>query len=167
MKKLTNLNEVLAFQLEGMYDGEKKLQHRLPIISERVGNISLKAEIGKCVERAVEKRCKLKRIFSYLLVEKSRRKSNVMESILSEAENLVHHGSESHVGDVLLAACLQSVNHYSVANYRAALALALALNLEQVADLLDEILQIEKEMTTGLEKIAFEGLQKQESIPLT
>ena len=167
MKKLTNLSEVLAFQLEGMYDGEKKLQHQLPTISERVRSSSVKGEISKCIERAVEKRCKLKRIFSYLLIEKSKRKSNVMESILNEAENLLHHVSESYVGDVVLLACLQSANHYNIANYRAALALALALNLEQVADLLDEILQVEKETTTGLEKIAFKGLQKQESIPLT
>ncbi len=167
MKKLTNLNEVLALQLEGMYDAEKKIQHHLPILSEGVQHHSLKEEIKKYVERSVEKRTKLKRIFSYILIQKSKRKNKVIESIFNETRELAHQASESYLRDVILAACLQSINHYSVANYRASLAVALALNLEQVADLLDEILQFEKEISTALEKIAFEELQKKQSIHLT
>src|SRR5688572_478270 len=129
MKKLTNLNEVLAFQLEGMYDAEKKLQHHLPLIAEGVQLHCLKEGINKYLERSSDKRSKLKRIFSYILVQKSNRKNKVVEMIFNETRDLAHQASESYLRDVIYVACLQSINHYKIANYRAALALALALNL--------------------------------------
>ena len=61
MKKLTSLNEVLAFQLEGMYDAEKKLQHAIPLCLENIRLGTLKEEIKKYGELAAEKRTKLKR----------------------------------------------------------------------------------------------------------
>ena len=167
MKKLTNLNEVLAFLLEGMYEGEKELQHQLPTFSERVRNPRLKEEINKYLERSIEKRSKLKRIFSYLLVPASKRKNKVVEVLFKETRELADKASESYLRDVVFAACLQSVNHYNAANYRAALALAVALNLEQVTDLLHEILRWENETFIALEKIAFEELGKDESVAST
>ena len=167
MKKLTNLNEVLAFQLEGMYHGEKKLHHELPSFSEGVRNTHLKEEIKKYVERSGEKRSKLKRIFSYLLVPNTKRKSKVVEVLFKEAREMADKTSEGHLRDTVLTACLQSINHYNAANYRAALALAVELNLEQVTDLLHEILQWENETFLALEKIAFEELRKHESVAST
>ena len=82
MKKLANLNELLAFQLEGMYYGEKELQHQLPSFSEGVRNPRLKEEINKYLERSIEKRSKLKRIFSYFLVPASKRINKVVEVLL-------------------------------------------------------------------------------------
>ena len=164
MKKLTNLNEVLAQQLEGMYHGEKQLQHELPTFSEGVQHVRLKEEMTKYIERSVEKRSKLKRIFSYLLVPNTKRKSNVVEVLFKEAREMADKTSEGYLRDTVFTACLQSINHYNAANYRAALALAVELNLEQVTDLLHEILQWENETFLALEKIAFEELRKHESV---
>jgi ferritin-like metal-binding protein YciE len=167
MKKLTNLNEILAFQLEGMYEGEKALQHQLPTFSEGVQNLRLREEIKKYLDRSIEKRSKLKRIFSYLLVPASKRKNKVVEVLIKEAQAVVDKASESYLRDVVFAACLQTINHYNAANYRAALAIAVALNLDQVTDLLHEILQWENETFIALEKIAFEELGKDESVAST
>ena len=158
MKKINNLNEVLAAKLEAMYDGEKQLQHLLPSVSELVQHPNLKAEINKYVERSVEKRCKLKRIFSYLLVQEFKIKNKIIESMLNDIREIMHLASESYLRDVMLVACIQSINHYNVTNYRTALALAIELNLENVADLLQEILQWEKETVTALEKLTFQKI---------
>jgi len=167
MKKLTNLNEVLAFQLEGMYEGEKELQHQLPNFSESARNPRLKEEMKKYLERSFEKRSKLKRIFSYLLVPASKRKNKVVEVLFKETRELADKATEGYLRDVVFAAFLQSINHYNAANYRASLALAVDLNLDQVTDLLHEILQWENETFVALEKIAFEELRKQESVAST
>jgi len=164
MKKLTNLTEVLAFQLEAMYHGEKQVQHQLPVINEIVQHPRLKEEITKYIERSVEKRCKLKRIFSYLLIPGSKRKNKVIENILNDAQDLADHASGSALRDVVLASFLQSINYYNVANYRAALALAIELNLDQVADILHEILESEKETVNSLEKITFEKLGRRDPV---
>ena len=163
MKDLTSLNEFLSFHLEGMYDGEKKLQHQLPTISQGVRHKGLKEEIDKYVALAAEKRSKLKRIFSYLLVPPFKRKNKVVDSLFKETYEALQHTSEDTVHDAVITACLQSINHYNIANYSTALAFAVELNLEVAADLLHEILEWEKKTDITLRKIAFEELLKKES----
>lgn len=163
MKELTSVNEFLAFHLEGMYDGEKKLQHQLPTISQGVRHKELKEEIDKYVARAAEKRSKLKRVFSYLLVPPFKRKNKVIDSLFKEAHEALQHASGDTVHDAVITACVQSINHYNIANYSTALAFAVELNLEVVADLLHEILEWEKKTDIIMRKIVFEDLLKKES----
>lgn len=167
MKKLTNLNEVLTFHLESLYDAEKKLQHAIPICSESLPLGTLRDEIKKYGEGATEKRSKLKRIFSYLLVQPFKRKNNVINSMLKETHDMLDHAATDHLREIVLLACIQSINHYKMAGYNTALAFALELNLDTVADLLHEILAWEKETNAALTKIAFEELNKKTSPSVT
>lgn len=161
--KLTNLTEVLAYQLEGMYDTEKKLQHSIPICVEVIKLEILKLEVKKYGELATDKRTKLKRIFSYLLIERFGRKNKVIDSLLKDTQEMIKYASTDHLRDAVVLACMESINHYKIANYNTALAFAIELNLETVSDLLHEILAWEKETATVLTKIAFEELNKKES----
>ena len=167
MKKLTTLNEVLAFQLEGMYDAEKKIQHAIPVCIEGLQLNTLKVEIKKYGDQAAEKRTKLKRIFSYLLVQPFKRKNNVIDSLLKDTHDLLNYAATDHLRESVLLACIQSINHYKIAGYNTALAFAIDLNLDTVADLLHEILVWEKETNKALTKIAFEELNKKESTSLS
>ena len=160
MKELTCVNEFLAFHLEGMYDGEKKLQHHLPAISEGVRHKGLIEEIDNYIERAAEKRSKLKRIFTYLLVPPFKRKNKVVDSLFKEAHEALQHACGDNVRDAVTIVLVQSINHYNIANYSTALAFAIELNLEVAADLLHEILEWEKKTDISLKKIAFEELIK-------
>ena len=161
--KLTSLNELLAYQLEGMYDAEKKLQQDLPVCTEGIKLDALKQEVIKYGELSTDKRTKLKRMFSYLLVERFGRKNKVIDSLLKETQKMLSCASTDHIRDAVTLACIQSINHYKIANYNTALAFAIELNLETVADLLHEILVWEKETAAALTKIAFEELNKKES----
>jgi ferritin-like metal-binding protein YciE len=165
MKKLTTLNEVLTFHLEGMYDAEKKttcdngLHRRSKIEYTQSGNQKIwRAGRGK--------RTKLKRIFSYLLVQPFKRKNNVIDSLLKDTHDLLNYAATDHLREAVLLACIQSINHYKIAGYNTALAFAIDLNLDTVADLLHEILVWEKETNNTLTKIAFEELNKKESSSL-
>jgi ferritin-like metal-binding protein YciE len=163
MKGLTCINEFLAFHLEGMYDGEKKLQRYLPAISVVVRHKGLKEEIDQYVARAAEKRSKLKRIFGYVLVPPFKRKNKVIETLIKEVLEALEQASGDAVQDAVITAFVQSINHYNIANYNIALAFAVELNLDVVADLLHEILEWEKKTDTSLTKIAFEELRQNES----
>lgn len=165
-KKLTTLNEVLAYQLEGMYDAEKKLQYAIPICSETIRlNTVLKQEIKKYGELATDKRTKLKRIFSYLLVEPFGRKNKMIDTLLKDTHEMLSYASTDHLRETILIACIQSINHYKIAGYRTALAFAIELNLETVADLLHEILQWEKETDSALTQISIKELKESPSLP--
>lgn len=161
--KLTSLSEVLAYQLEGMYDAEKKLQHGIPICVESIKLEALRQEVKKYGELSTDKRTKLKRIFSYLLVERFGRKNKVIDSLLKDTQKMLSYASTDHLRDAVALACIQNINHYKIANYNTALAFAIKLNLETVSDLLHEILAWEKETAAVLTKIAFEELNKKES----
>ncbi|WP_276370247.1 DUF892 family protein [Chryseolinea sp. H1M3-3] len=163
MKRLSNLNEVLAFQLEGLYDAEKKLQHAIPACSEGVTLNVLKDIINKYGEQAAEKRTKLKRTFGYLLVEPFKRKNKVIDTMLKDTHYMLEHAASDSLRQVVLLACFQSINHYKMAGYNAALAFAIKLNLDTVSDLLHEILEWEKETNAILTKIAFEELHQKEA----
>ncbi|HEX6223315.1 MAG TPA: DUF892 family protein [Chryseolinea sp.] len=160
MKKLTSLIEVLAFQLDAMYDGEKKIQHQLPTLSKNVDHPKLQEAAAKYVEHAIEKRSKLKRIFTYLLVPSSKRENLIVDSIFAETGERLNAVSTVSLRDAVLAACVQTINHYNIANYTSALAFAIELNLDAVADLLHEILAWERETEAALQKIVFEGLHQ-------
>ncbi len=163
MKKLSNLNEVLAFHLEGLYDAEKKLQHAIPACIEGVELNVLKDAINKYGEQAAEKRTKLKRIFGYLLVEPFKRKNTVIDTMLKDTHQMLEYAASDTLRHAVLLACFQSINHYKMAGYNSALAFAIVLNLDTVSDLLHEILEWEKETITVLAKIVFEELHKNET----
>src|SRR5688500_15962548 len=107
-----------------MYDGATKLQHQLPHTTHEDIHKGLKEEIDIDVIHVAEKRSKLKRIFSYLLVPPFKRKNKVVDSLFKETHEALQHTSEDTVHDAVITACLQSINHYNIANYSTALAFA-------------------------------------------
>jgi ferritin-like metal-binding protein YciE len=159
MKKLTSLLELLAYQLEAMYDAEKKLQHTLPVFYETIKSAAIKQEVKKYTEIASDKRTKLKRIFSYLLVERFGRKNEVIDSLLHDTQETLSFASTDHLRETALLTCIQNINNYKMASYHTAEIIAIELNLETVADLLHEILEWEKETDRAMTKIAIEELR--------
>jgi ferritin-like metal-binding protein YciE len=163
MKKLNNLTEVLAFLLEGLYDAEKKVQHTIPTCIEAIKLPALKEEIKKYGELSSEKRSKLKRIFSYLLVQPFKIKNRVIDMMLKDTHELLEHATTDDLRETVLLSCIQSINHYKLAGYTTALAFALELNQDNVCDLLHEILEWEKDSNTAFTRIAFEALHNKPS----
>lgn len=151
---LNNLNETLAYLLEGMYDAEKKLLKVVPDCLHLVTSRALKSEIKKYVESAADKRIKLKRIFSYLLAGPFGRKNKVIDRMLKEAGNILKFTSSPEVKDAMLIGCLQAINHHKISAYGTAKAFSVELELQAVTDLLTEVLEWEKETDQALTKIA-------------
>ena len=158
--RLTSLTEVLAYQLEGMYYAEKKLQHAVPICTEVVKSDALKQEVIRYGELAIDKRTKLKRIFSYLLVERFGRKNKVIDNLIEDTHEMLSGASTDHLRDAVLSSCIQTINKYKIASYEIALIIAIELNLETVSDLLQEIIAWEKETAATLAKMTFQEFSR-------
>jgi len=158
--KVNNLNDALAYQLEGMYYVEKKLQKALPDCINHATSRALKGQIKKYLDSAHDKRVKLKRIFSYLLTGPFDSKNKVIEKLMAEESKILKYTNNSELKDALLIGNLQSINHYKISVYGTAKAFALILELQKVVDLLQEVLDWEKEANQALTKIALKEVNE-------
>lgn len=160
---LRNLNEALSFQMKGMYDAERKLQREIPKCSVKVRSEALKGEIGRYIDSTDDKILKLERIFSYLMTEPSGVKNEIIDKFIEDTHKMLQYASSDDIRDVVFIACIQNINHYKIATYGTALAFAIELKLNTVADLLHEILEWEKDTDRALTKISLEEMNGKEA----
>jgi len=150
---LTSLHEALAYELEGLYDAEKRLQKAMPILSHKVTIPALQAEITHYGEQASDKRTKLKRAFSYLGIGPFGRKNRIMHDFLKELSELCENTAADRIRDAMAIAGLKNISQYKVADYSTALGFSIALELDTVSDLLHEIITWEKKTTDAIEEL--------------
>ncbi|CAN5357906.1 hypothetical protein BH10BAC4_BH10BAC4_20300 [soil metagenome] len=153
---ITNLNDALTFQLEGMHDAEKRIQKYFPSMVRHASSIKLRNEMSKYLESASDKRVKLKRIFSYLLCGPFKRKNIAMEDLLADMKSQSKLTTISVLRDRINIANLQSIIQVKISVYQNALICSEQLNLQTVTDLLEEILSWERETYKALTKIALD-----------
>lgn len=160
--KFKNKTEVLAYEIEGMYDAEKKWIVSFTEINPYVSSHDLKKEMEKYAERACEKRLKLKRIFSYLLSGPFNRKNKVIDVMLDECRATLSASSDFETNTALAYHFFKLMIDYKTSTYNLVKLQAIELELEPVADLLNEICEWEKEsqrsLTNALKKMQMKAL---------
>lgn len=155
-KYLTTLSDALAFQLNNMYDAERKLAHEIGLCCRFTNFIHLQNEIDKYIEQSSNKMTKLERIFNYLMEEPGGQSNLIMDRMLEDTHAVLRMAGSSRLRDVMLTSSLLAINHYKMGVYSCARVIALELEIETVSDLLSEIVRWEKEMQKSLSKIALE-----------
>ncbi|CAN5384822.1 hypothetical protein BH09BAC3_BH09BAC3_14210 [soil metagenome] len=157
-KKFNNLNEILAFDLEAMYVAEKKIQRTLTDCIKKIAVKKLKNEFRKYQQSAADKRLKLKRVFAYLLVRPSDRKSKPIAKMLAELTAVSASKTCGELKDVQFLSTLRTVTHYKVAMYANARTYSDVLALTSVSDLLAEIIEWENNTYHSLGQIGVENV---------
>ena len=162
--KFKNLTEVLAFQLEGMYVAEKTIQKELPPSLRSVSSKKLKSEYKKYLESAADKKLKLKRIFSYLLIRPLDRKGTVIVKMLQQSQIIAKSPTTAGLKDAQLLSALRSMAAYKSSVYETARIFAEELELTTVSELLGQIISWETETQLALTRIALDGLTREAAI---
>lgn len=152
-RKIKSLHEILACQLEGLYDGEKKLQHYLHSRQSAIEGFALKEELQKFESHSSDARMKLKRIFSYLLMEPFKIKNNIISGFIKDLDIMTSCISDAHDREMFTRNSIHSINAYKVSAYSTALELSHKLALDQVSDLLNEIIAAAIACDTKLQKM--------------
>ncbi|MEJ0055585.1 MAG: DUF892 family protein [Bacteroidota bacterium] len=158
MKQFNNLNEVLAYHLEALYVAEKKIQKVLPACLHTIGHKKLQTQFKKYLESSSDKRMKLKRMFSYLLVKPQSRKCKPVVGILDEAMAITRSDSAAGLKDVQLLGTLLSLSRYKSSLYVVAKLYSSGLELKTVSALINEVIAWENETCETLLKISSEGI---------
>ena len=156
--QLNTLTEALFSELADLYDAEQQLVSKLPRVAQSVGNSSLRNTIEEHLEETRNQVARLEQIFEMIGRRPERDQCEAMQGLLEEAEEVIAASGDRQVKDAVLIGALQRAEHYEIAAYGTARAFAEQLDLDDVADLLQESLDEESSADRKLTTLAEGGL---------
>jgi ferritin-like metal-binding protein YciE len=155
-----NLREALVDEIRDLYNAEKQLVKALPKMAKGASSEELREAFESHLEETEGQVARLERIFE-LLDEKPRGKHCAgMAGIIEEGSEKLQEDLEDAVLDACLIASAQKVEHYEIGAYGTAIAWAEALELTEVAQVLQESLAEEKSADEKLTALAESGINE-------
>lgn len=152
--KLNTLDDLLLQELKDLYSAENQLVKALPKMAKAASNSELKAGFEEHLEQTKGHVERLDQIAEMLGKKLTGHKCKAMEGLVEEGADMVSEDADENVRDAGLIGAAQRVEHYEIAGYGTARALAHRLGNEDVADILSETLEEEKETDVKLTKLA-------------
>ena len=155
-----NLREALVEEIRDLYNAEKQLTKALPKLAKAATNDELREAFESHLEETEGHVTRLERVFE-LLDEKPRGKHCAgMAGIIEESNEALQEDMEDAVMDAVIIKGAQSAEHYEIGSYGTAIAWAEALDLTEVAQILQETLAEEKAADAKLSALAESGINE-------
>jgi ferritin-like metal-binding protein YciE len=155
-----NLRDALVDEIRDIYNAEKQLTKALPKLAKASTNDELRAAFESHLEETQGQITRLERVFE-LLDEKPRGKHCAgMAGIIEEGSEKLEEDLEDAVMDACIIKSAQSAEHYEIGSYGTAIAWAEALELTEVAQILEETLAEEKAADAKLSALAESGINE-------
>jgi ferritin-like metal-binding protein YciE len=155
-----NLREALVEELRDLYNAEKQLVKALPKMAKGAASDELREAFESHLEETEGQVTRLERVFE-LLDEKPRGKHCAgMAGLIEEGSEKLQEDMEDSVLDAALIGAAQKVEHYEISGYGTLIAWAEALELTDVAELLNETLAEEKAADEKLSALAESGINE-------
>ena len=155
-----NLREALVDEIRDLYNAEKQLTKALPKLAKASTNDELRTAFEEHLEETQGQISRLERVFE-LLDEKPRGKHCAgMAGIIEEGNEKLEEDMEDAVMDACIIKSAQSAEHYEIGSYGTAIAWAEALELTEVAQILEETLEEEKAADAKLSALAESGINE-------
>lgn len=154
MSKLKTLKDGLLDQLKDLYSAENQLLKALPKMEKKASNASLQDAFGAHLGETEQHLERLNVIGTILQSKLSGKTCKAMQGLIEEGKEVIEEESENDaLIDVLLIAAAQRVEHYEIAAYGTARAIAEELGEEEVVTLLQQTLDEEKDADKKLTQI--------------
>ena len=160
MPEMNTLKDSLVDEIRDLYNAEKQLTKALPKLAKNATNPKLRDALESHLGETQEQISRLEQVFE-LLDEKPRGKHCAgMAGIIEEGNDMLEEDAEEAVRDACIIAAGQRAEHYEMAAYGTCIAWAKALDLQEVATLLQETLTEEKAADQKLSAIAEAGINE-------
>ncbi|MGB8195337.1 MAG: ferritin-like domain-containing protein [Chitinophagaceae bacterium] len=141
--------------LKDIYWAEKALLKALPKMQKKTTTEELKQAFEDHTAVTREQATRLEQVFELLGKKPQAKKCDAMEGLIKESEGIIEETEDgSMTRDVALIMAAQKVEHYEIATYGGLVQLAHTLNLSNIAELLEQTLQEEKDTDQLLTYIA-------------
>lgn len=155
MKQDSELYKFFMDAVKDIYWAEKHLTKALPKMVKAASSEQLQTAIEDHLEQTKGHVTRLENVFEMMGQKVQAKKCEAMEGLLKECDSIVEEteeGTATRDAAVIMAA--QKVEHYEIATYGGLVTFAKTLGYNDVANVLAETLQEEKNADTGLTDIA-------------
>ncbi|MGN6532865.1 MAG: YciE/YciF ferroxidase family protein [Ginsengibacter sp.] len=159
MKKTTSktaegLRDLFEDELKDIFWAEKALTKAIPKMIKNASSEDLINALENHLEvtKGHVERCE--QIFDQLGMPARGKKCEAMAGLTKEAEEIMENTEEGIVRDAGIISAAQKVEHYEIASYGTLCAFAKTLGEKEIANLLEQTLNEEKEADDTLTKIA-------------
>ena len=152
--KLNTIEDLFHHELKDLYSAENQLVKALPKMAKAASNEELKAGFEEHLEQTKGHVERLDEIARSLDIKLTGHKCKAMEGLVEEGAELISEDAEPGVKDAGLIGAAQRVEHYEMAGYGTAVALATQLGHKDAVKLLQQTLQEEKDTDAKLTELA-------------
>jgi ferritin-like metal-binding protein YciE len=155
-----SVNDLELEELRDIYHAEKQLVKALPKMAKKAKSDKLRQAFEHHLDQTKGHVDRLEQVFEKLDTRPRAKRCEAMEGLIEEAEELMEEIGTPEVLDAALIAAAQKVEHYEIASYGTLHALAEELGQNEVANLLKQTLNEEKEADQKLNQIALSDVNK-------
>jgi len=160
-----SLKEVLIDELRDLYSAENQLVKALPKLAKGAKDPALKELFTAHLEETKEQVVRLKEIFEKLEEKPTGQHCNGMEGVIEEGKEALEKDEEGASFDSGIVGAALRTEHYEIAGYQAAIAMAEALGMEDVVEALTLTLEEEGSAAEKIRMAAKPILEKAASQP--
>lgn len=140
-----SLRDVLVDELRDLYSAENQLVKALPKMAKGASNEDLKDLFATHLEETKGQVQRLKEVFQKLEEKPTGEHCKGMEGVIAEGQEQLEKDDEDALKDVAILGAALRVEHYEIAGYTAAIAIARQLGEDEVVALLTETLNEEQQ----------------------
>ena len=155
-----SVQDLLLNELRDLYDAEKQLVKALPKMAKASSSEQLRQAFQEHLEQTKHQVERLEQAFDRLDVTARGKRCEAMRGLIDEAGEVMEEITTPQVLDAALIAGAQKVEHYEIAAYGSVRTLAEACRHQEVAQLMDETLEEEKEADQKLNQIALSEVNR-------
>jgi ferritin-like metal-binding protein YciE len=155
-----SVQELLLNELQDIYDAEKQLVKALPKMAKAASSEQLRQAFEEHLEETRNQVQRLEQVFEGLDTRSRGKPCEAMRGLVKEASETMEEIKNPQVLDAALIVGAQKVEHYEIAAYGSVRALAEACGHQEVARLLAETLEEEKEADQKLNQIALSEVNR-------
>jgi ferritin-like metal-binding protein YciE len=153
-KKMEGMQQLLVDELQDLYDAEKQLVRALPKMAKSASNEELESAFRQHLEVTRGQVQRLEKIFESMDLRAKSKPCRAMKGLVEETQEMIGEQDEEMVLDAGLIGCGRKVEHYEMAGYESARALAQQLGMREAAQLLQETMREEMEADRTLAQVS-------------
>jgi len=156
MSKLTSLEVLLVQEIKDLYSAETQLVKALPKMAKAASDETLKQAFTTHLEETKGHVARLEEVAKLLEATPRGKVCKAMKGLIEEGQETIEEEGEPEFKDLALITAAQKVEHYEISGYGSARAIAEALGLDDVVELLQTTLDEEGTTDKTLTSIAEE-----------
>jgi len=150
----SKLMKLFEDELKDIYWAEKALTTAIPKMIKNATSHELSQALQSHLSETEEQVKRVEKVFELINKKATAKKCEAMNGIIKEAKEIMDDCEEGVMRDAGIIAAGQKVEHYEIASYGTLIQFAKTLNMEDVAQLLEQTLKEEKAADDKLSEIA-------------